>query len=80
MAGRDPATQPNAQHAWEDQPVRPGPADQKPKKNGTPMPSRQIGFTVERASTVDANKLVYEITVSGHPEKAPSTPSRLRHP
>src|SRR6185312_13046844 len=32
MAGRDPATQPNAQHAWEDQPVRPGPADQKAQK------------------------------------------------
>ena len=32
MAGRDPATQPNAQHAWEDQPVRPGPADQRAQK------------------------------------------------
>ena len=66
MAGRDPATQPNAQHAWEDQPVRPGPADQKPKKNTAPMLSNQTGFTVERASTVeaDASKLVCEITVS----------------
>jgi hypothetical protein len=33
------------------------------------MPSNQTGFTVERASTVeaDASKLVSEITVSGHP-------------
>jgi len=52
MAGLDPATQPNAQHAWEDQPVRPGPADQKPKKNAAPMLSHQTAFTVERAFTV----------------------------
>jgi hypothetical protein len=33
------------------------------------MLSNQTGFTVERASTVeaDASKLVCEITVSGHP-------------
>ena len=33
------------------------------------MMSYQTGFPVERASTVgtDANKLVYEITVSGFP-------------
>jgi len=36
------------------------------EKNGAPMLSNQTGFTVERASTVeaDASKLVCEITVS----------------
>ena len=45
------------------------------------MLSNQTGFPVERASMVeaDANKLVYEITVSGCAQ-APSTPSRLRQP
>jgi hypothetical protein len=69
MAGRDPATQPNAPHAWEDQ-LSSGLVPRiKTQKNGTPMPSNQTGFTVERASTVeaDASKLVCEITVSGHP-------------
>ena len=43
------------------------PRIKKPKKNGAPMLSNQTGFPVERASTVDANKLVCEIAVSGPP-------------
>ena len=65
-----------------------GPAGQKPKKNAAPMLSNQTGFPVERACTVDANKLVREITVSGPPREgsldAPPAPPALtppfRHP
>jgi len=70
MAERDPATQPNALHAWEDR-LSSGlvPRVKKPKKNAAPMLLSRTAFTVERASTVeaDASKLVCEITVSGHP-------------
>jgi len=67
MAGPDPATQPNAQHAWEISRCGLVPRIKKPKQNGAPMLPNQTGFTVERASTVDANKLVCEIAVSGPP-------------